>query len=150
MSMASQPSASQELIAILLQGHESKELDYKCGMAWKEADKKSCCELVKDILAMANTRGGFIAIGVSEQPNGYSFDGVTVDQAETFDTSRLNRFLQSYADPPINALLRKVKHEGRIFVLIEVPAFTDTPHILPEGPPGRPLFTGPVRSQRQQ
>ena len=84
---------------ILCRGYESKDLDYKHPMAWDEADKSSCCGLVKDILAMANTRGGFISIGVSQQPLGYSFDGVSPDQAKTFDTTRLNCFLQAYADP---------------------------------------------------
>jgi len=105
-------------------------------MEWNEADKAGCCGLVKDILAMANTRGGFIAIGVSEQPTGYSFDGLSPDQAETFDTTRLNRFLQSYAEPPINALLRKVSHDDKVFVIVEVPAFPDTPHICQKEYPG--------------
>jgi hypothetical protein len=134
---AAQPPASNpELTAILLRGHESKDLDYKSAAAWSEADKRSCCELVKDILAMANTLGGFIIVGVSEQATGFSFDGVSPDQAKTFDTSRVNRFLQSYADPPINARLRKVRHDGRVFVVIEVPAFSDTPHICQKEYPG--------------
>jgi hypothetical protein len=127
--MALEPPASDQLTAILLQGHESKELDYKGPMAWDEATKKICCGLVKDILAMANTLGGFIVIGVSEQPTGYSFEGVIADQAKSFDTSRVNRFLQAYADPPINTVLRKLNHGGKVFVIIEVPAFSDTPHI---------------------
>jgi hypothetical protein len=85
---------------------------------------------------MANTIGGFVVIGVSEQPTGYFFDGVSSDQARTFDTTRLNRFLQGYADPPINALLRKLNHAGKIFVVIEVPPFSDTPHICQKDYPG--------------
>ncbi len=61
---------------------------------------------------MANTQGGLIAVGVSEQASGFSFDGLTTAEADSFDTSRLNRFLQNYVDPPINALLRKVTHDG--------------------------------------
>ncbi len=38
-------------------------------------------------------------------------------------------FFQEYADPPINALLRKIQHEGKLFVVIQVPHFPDTPHI---------------------
>jgi len=134
--MATQPPAPNPLAEILLTGHESKEFDYKAPMKWNEADKGACCALVKDILAMANTSGGFIAIGVSEQPTGYSFDGLSPDQAKTFDTTRLNRFLQSYADPPINALLRKVSHDGKVFVIVQVPPFPDTPHICQKEYPG--------------
>ena len=85
---------------------------------------------------MANTQGGFIVIGVSEPPNGFSFDGVTSDQAKSFDTTRLNRFLQIYADPPINTRLRKVNHDGKVFIIIEVPAFSDAPHICQKEYPG--------------
>ena len=85
---------------------------------------------------MANTQGGYLVIGVSELANGFAFDGLTEDQAKTFDTSRVNRFLQSYADPPINTQLRKITHDGRLFVLIEVPAFADTPHITQKDFPG--------------
>lgn len=127
--MAYEPPETDQLIAVLRRGHEAKDLDYKAAAAWDEKDKNACCALVKDILAMANTLGGFIAIGVSETPTGLSFDGLTVEQADSFDTSRVNRFLQKYADPPINALLRKFQHEGKTFVLIEVPAFSTTPHI---------------------
>lgn len=134
--MTNEPPATKDLIAILLRGHESKDLDYKSATAWEEKDKKACCELVKDILAMANTLGGFIAIGVSELPTGPSFDGVSPEQADSFDTSRLNRFLQNYAAPPINALLRKVTHGGKTFILIEVPPFSNTPHICQKDFPG--------------
>jgi hypothetical protein len=78
---------------------------------------------------MANTLGGFIVIGVSEASTGFSWDGLTQAQLDTYDTSRLNRFLQNYSDPPINARLRKVEHQSKHFVIIEVSRFSDTPHV---------------------
>jgi len=110
--------------------------DYKAATVWDEKDKKACCEFVKDILAMANTQGGFIAVGVSEQSGGFTFDGLTDTQADSFETSRLNRFLQNYTEPPINTLLRKIAHDGKSFVLIEVPPFPSTPHICQKEYPG--------------
>ena len=86
---------------ILLQGYESKDLDYKGPFKWDEGDKKACCEIVKDILAMANTLGGYIVIGVEETGKGFNFIGLTNEQADSFETSRINRFLQNYTDPPI-------------------------------------------------
>jgi predicted HTH transcriptional regulator len=74
--MANEPPAICELTAILLRGHESKDFDYKMAAQWNETDKKACCELVKDILAMANTAGGFIVIGVSEPTTGFSLMGL--------------------------------------------------------------------------
>ena len=97
-----------QLKEILLQDYESKDLDYKCPCQWDEKDKKACCEIVKDILAMANTLGGYIVIGVSEQDSGFKWEGLSPEQAKSFETSRLNRFVQNYADPPINTFLKKV------------------------------------------
>jgi hypothetical protein len=128
--MAVKPRDSDlELTAVLLRGYESKDLDYKGPMSWNEDEKEACCALVKDILGMANTDGGNIVIGVSESPGGFAWDGLSPEQSKTFDTSRLNRFLQNYTDPPINALLRKIDHDGKNFVIIRVPLFRDTPHI---------------------
>jgi predicted HTH transcriptional regulator len=111
----------QDWEAILRRGFESKELDYKGPCAWDEGDKKSCCEIVKDILAIANAKGGWIVIGVSEPPAGFSWDGLTDDQCKSFETSRLNRFVQNYFDPPINTCVIKHASQGRNFVVIQIP-----------------------------
>jgi hypothetical protein len=124
------------LHALVRQGHESKDFDYKSAARWDEDDKKACCELVKDILGMANTLGGNIVIGVSETARGFSFDGLSDEQAKSFDTTRVNQFVQNYSDPPINALLKKVTLDGRCFVVVQVPRFIDAPHICQKDYPG--------------
>ncbi|OGQ90308.1 MAG: hypothetical protein A2253_02010, partial [Deltaproteobacteria bacterium RIFOXYA2_FULL_55_11] len=131
-----------DLKDILLRGYETKDLDYKAPIMWDENNKKACCEVVKDILGMANTLGGYIVIGVSESSNGFIWDGITDQQARSFDTSRVNRFLQNYADPPINTTLRKKDHDGKTFVIIGVPRFSDTPHICQKDYPG--VLTAPT------
>ena len=134
--------ADPELTKILLRGYESKDLDYKGPTQWDEGEKKACCELVKDVLGMANSKGGFVVVGVSEGGGGFIWDGLTPEQAQTWDTTRLNRFLQNYSDPPINALLRKVLYNDKRFVIIEVPQFSDTPHICQKEFPG--VLTAPT------
>ena len=114
---------------ILRRGFESKELDYKRACAWSENDKKACCELVKDILAIANTKGGFIVVGVEETPTGYNWNGLSEQQCKSFETSRLNQFVQNYADPPINTHVIKHVSQASTFVIIEIPRFPDTPHV---------------------
>lgn len=133
---------SSHWLAILLSGIERKDLDYKAANAWDESDKKACCEIVKDILGMANTDGGYVVIGVAEEQGVFKWTGLTADQLATWDTSRLNRFLQNYAEPPINARLVKIENEGATFVLIEVPVFSDTPHLCQKGYPG--VLTAPA------
>ena len=73
--------------ALIARGSESKDLDYKGPTAWNESDKRASCRIVKDCLAMANTEGGYLVIGVSETPSGPKLDGLTEKQAK--DVGRL-------------------------------------------------------------
>lgn len=136
MGSDSQGQNVQDWEAILRRGFESKELDYKGPCVWSESDKKACCEIVKDILATANTKGGFIVVGVGETPTGFDWPGLTRVECESFETSRLNRFVQNYTDPPINAHVIKYTSQGTNFVVIEIPRFSDTPHICQKDYPG--------------
>lgn len=120
---------SKELINLILHPYESKEHEFKGPMAWNGNDKKSCCEIVKDILAIANTKGGFIVIGVEETKNGFERKGLTPEQIASFQPEEINRFIQRYAEPPINTTLSKIEHNGKSFVVISIPQFSSIPHI---------------------
>ena len=121
---------------ILLRKEETKELDYKGPCIWNPKDKASCCELVKDILAMANTLGGYLVIGVDEKDHGFEFTGMSNEQLSSFDTTKINQFTNNYSDPPINTTVYKVPYENRNFIIISVPRFSDTPHICQKDFPG--------------
>ncbi len=84
---------------------------------------------MKDILAMANTGGGFIVVGVEEIEEGFSPVGLTSEQVESWETTRLNQFVAGYAEPPINATLGKEQIDDSTYVFIGVPEFPDVPHI---------------------
>lgn len=126
----------ETLRRILLKGFESKDFDYKARMDWDKSEKKDRCELVKDILAMANTLGGNLVIGVSETSNGWSFDGMSEAEVKTFDSTKINRFVQNYSDPPINCIVHKLEYDGKSFAIIQIPQFPDTPHICQKDFPG--------------
>jgi hypothetical protein len=126
----------QNLVEILLTNKESKELDYKAPCSWNSGDKKALCELVKDILAFGNTKGGYLVIGVHEKNNGWEFEGLSDDQLATFDTTKVNQFINKYADPPINVSVEIVRHQNKSFIIIGVPKFADTPHICQKDFPG--------------
>lgn len=128
--------AKEDLVAVLLRGYESKEFDYKEGQDWDYADKKARCELVKDILAMSNTLGGYLVLGVSQVSGGFQFDGMSDGECKSFDSTKINGFVQNYADPPINTTVRKVTHAGKNFIIIEIPRFADTPHLCQKDFPG--------------
>jgi predicted HTH transcriptional regulator len=134
--MAAPIPANVALVASIERNFESKDLDYKETLIWSSDDKKPKCELVKDVLAMANTEGGQIVIGVSELGDGFLLTGVSEGCAASVETSELCRFVQIYADPPINLHVQKVIHKDLLFIVIEVPRFTDTPHLCQKDYPG--------------
>src|ERR1700674_54806 len=123
-------SPMDDLEQLIKLGKETKNLDYKGPCGWDEGNKQACCEIVKDILALANSGGGHIVVGVKEEPIGFSLVGLTAEMVATFETTRLHNFLQNYADPPINCTVVKKTVDQKLFVVIEVPSFRETPHIL--------------------
>ncbi|MBN2309032.1 MAG: ATP-binding protein [Candidatus Hydrogenedentes bacterium] len=111
-------------------GRESRDLDYKAPIKWDEDDKRACCELVKDVLALANSGGGWLVIGVSEQDKDtFVKEGLTPEQSKSFEATRLSKFVNNYADPPVDPHVYKPEVDGKRFVCIQVPGFPDTPHI---------------------
>lgn len=129
-------SKSQDLENLILHPYESKEIDFKGPSAWNGNDKKACCEIVKDILAMANTKGGFIVIGVEDTKSGFNPKGLTSEQIASFQSEEINRFVQRYAEPPINTTLSKIDYDGKSFVIVSIPQFSSIPHICKTDFPG--------------
>ncbi len=126
----------EEILAIITQGYESRTVDYKQHMIWDESNKKQCCELVKDILALANTDGGWIVIGVSETKSGFSHDGVTQTESLSFEVTRVNQFVNNYAEPPINTVIHKPTLGDKQYIVIEIPQFSESVHICQKDYPG--------------
>ncbi len=128
---------NDRLIHALRQGHETRGVDYKAAMAWDtKAGKASCCGVVKDILAMANSGGGLIIFGVDELlDKSFRRSGVPSDMLSSWETTRVNNFVQTYADPPINVLMRRLTDNGLTFIALDVPSFPTVPHICINGYP---------------
>jgi len=122
---------TEQLVRALRQDHETRDVDYKAAMAWDtKAGKAACCGVVKDILAMANSGGGLIIFGVDELPDkSFQRSGVPSDMLKGWETTRVNSFVQTYADPPINVRLRRFTDDGLTFITLDVPPFPNVPHI---------------------
>jgi hypothetical protein len=71
----------RENCAVVCKGVESRDFDYKGPGSWKEFGTEARCQLTKDILAMANTSGGSIVIGVEEREHRFVHTGLSSDQA---------------------------------------------------------------------
>jgi hypothetical protein len=108
---------------------ERQHVDLKGPIAF-EGDHRF--ELTKDIIAMANTRdGGTIVIGVSEdrENGGLRFDGVSADQARTFDVTKVHDFVRERVAPPVKLFVETVEEEDGLFLLLQVPEFEIQPHV---------------------
>ncbi len=126
--------SSEKLDELLAWGSEENELDYKdhCDLS-SNHDK---VELIRDIVAMANTQGGYIVIGVSEDRAGaprFSPDGCDPSLLRGFDASTVRSVLENYVDEALDLQLTtvcSVTHPGVVFGLIFVPPSNRTPLVL--------------------
>ena len=79
----------RELVTL---GFESEELDYKL---YVDLDSKKCSlEICSDVMAMANTRGGYIIIGVAND-----FSPVGLPPEFHIDQARIQQIVGTYLKP---------------------------------------------------
>ncbi len=131
---------NEQLIRALHQDHESRDVDYKAAMAWDTKageGKKLCCGVIKDILAMANSGGGLIIFGVDELADkSFQRGGVPATMLPSWETTKVNSFVQTYVDPPINVAIRRFSDNDLTFIALDVPPFPDMPHLCVSDYPG--------------
>lgn len=92
---------------------EGPRVDFRSAMAF-EGDHR--LELTKDIVAMANTRdGGVIIIGVAQGPQTgrLTVEGVTPEQARSFDVTAVGDFVHQRSAPPVDLSCVVDKVEGK-------------------------------------
>jgi len=107
---------------------ESKNLDYKENLNWDKGKKEEKLEIIKDILGMANTQdGGKIVFGIRDTD--FEFIGLSQDDFESFDQTKLNDFLENYATPKFSSQIYRHKIDEKNVVVIDVPEFREVPII---------------------
>ena len=117
-----------EIKELLARKTETKNLDCKELLNWSTASNDDKCELVKDILAFMNTQdGGCILIGIRDDT--LDLVGLEDDAFSSFDTTKVNDFLQKYTDPPASCEVQKLTVDGFKIIAITVPEFKDIPII---------------------
>jgi hypothetical protein len=127
-SQNSGPTA-EELARWVRSSGESDFVDAKGPMTWDGADASA--SLSKDIAAFGNSRdGGVIVIGKSEAKDGsFSYDGVTPDQAASFDTTKVGQWVNSRFAPSVRLACHQANLDGSNFVVIIVQEFHDVPSL---------------------
>ena len=118
---------TEELILELIrQGNENRNLDYKGAFSWDTATNDVKWEIVKDILAFANTRdGGKILIGVEDKTG--AIVGLSEEQSASFDQTRFNDFVHKYTDPLHTSRVHRRTVAGQRVVVVDVPEFVEVP-----------------------
>ncbi len=108
---------------------ESDKIDAKGPMTWDNGPESA--SLAKDIAAFANTKdGGVIVIGKSENDDrSFQLDGLTEQQASTFETTKVATWVNNRFSPPISLTCHTYHYKRRIFIIITIDEFTDIPHL---------------------
>jgi hypothetical protein len=119
-----------ELTALIKKGVETPELDYKDDIDLSRDKKEEKARLAKDVIAMANSGGGFIIGGVKQTSEGFLPEGMSEFTLQAFDSTALNDFIKNYCDPPINTQTKIITVDGRTFGFVIVPEFSQAPHIV--------------------
>lgn len=108
---------------------ETRSLDYKAPILFGP-NKKEKGEILKDMIAMSNTRdGGSILVGVNQSSGRFVPVGVSPEQAKSFDPTMVGQFAKNYCSrlPSVEAQL--VAIDGVDVLLLRVYEFDSEPII---------------------
>jgi len=121
--------------AIIRRGVESEELDYKAAQDWTELNRSGKAKFVRHCLAMANSKGGYIVVGVSEDKAGRPciYTGLTDKQSRSFDPTLVGNFINNYVDPEIDFSLERPTVDGKRYAIFVVRRFSSLPHVCAYG-----------------
>lgn len=125
--------------AVAQRVRENEDLDWKLDLAWKqpgmsaaEKDKKKW-EFAKDVAAMANTRGGLIIFGVSDQnEEADTLTGLPNDERER---QQLRALAWQRVRPLIGGLVIEPLSDDAAehgLIVVSVPASPESPHLVGE------------------
>src|SRR3989339_345999 len=82
---------------------ESEELDYKAAVNWNKLSRVAKAKFTRHCMAMANTKGGYIVVGVGEDKAGRPrlYTGLSEEESRSFDPTGVGNFINRYSDPEI-------------------------------------------------
>ncbi len=120
---------------IIYRGVESEELDYKAAQDWNELSRAGKAKFVRHCMALANTKGGYIVVGVGEDQAGRPcvYSGLTERQSRSFDPTAVGNFINNYADPEIDFSLERPEVDGKHYAVFVVRRFNSLPHVCAYG-----------------
>jgi predicted HTH transcriptional regulator len=127
------------------------ELDYKEDILMEDGSgaKNALASLAKDVIAMSNSGGGRIIVGVAEKGDGsFEYRGVSDERLGFYEVTKLNEQLKKYTGT-VRVGVRIVSESGRKFVVIRVAPVMDTIVFPACGHQGAALYEGRIYIRRQ-
>ena len=117
--------------ALVRRGIESDELDYKAAQNWRELDRRGKAKFARHCTALANTKGGYIVVGVGEDKAGKPslYTGMTDEQLKSFDPTDVGNFINRRVEPPIDFEIVRPKVGRKQYVIFVVRRFKELPHV---------------------
>lgn len=116
----------QEIRDLLAKKSETANLDYKEGFAWTKDNRDKKYELVRDLMAMANTKdGGKVVFGVRNTD--FEYVGVADEIYRSIDPNNVVQTLHANASPKANCSIVKRELDVRKVVVFDVAEFSDVP-----------------------
>jgi predicted HTH transcriptional regulator len=101
---------------LLTRKRESAKLDYK--QEWDPQRNRDVVELTKDLVAMANTAGGYVVIGIGD---GGEQVGLSDTQVDKFDEATLRAQVQRFIGTPIELFLdTTVAWESKRYAVVTI------------------------------
>jgi len=118
----------EEIRNLIAQKSEGPNLDYKAGFAWTNDNRDMKYELVRDLIAMANTKdGGRVIFGVRD--GDCELVGVSTEIYESVDPTGVVQMLHDNAAPQVRCAVFKREIKGSRVVVFDVAEFDETPII---------------------
>jgi hypothetical protein len=121
--------------SIIYREIESEELDYKAAQNWSQLKRSGKAKFVRHCIAMANTKGGYLVVGVGEDSSGRPrlYTGLTDRQLKSFDPTAVGNFINRYADPQVDFTIEKPVVDGKKYVVFVIHRFSTLPHVCSYG-----------------
>ncbi len=125
---SSDPLTRDIVSSLISHKEEDEHLDYK--QDFDESNNKSWLELTKDVIAFANTHGGYLIFGISDKDNkitGLSHATATILK----DANNIHQKINRHIEPQISSLRSKeFKFDGKSIVGLLIPQSTGLTHIV--------------------
>ncbi len=116
---------------IVYRGVESQTLDYKAAQNWVDLSRAGKAKFARHAMAMANTKGGCLVVGVGEDEKGNPtlHTGLTERQLKSFDPSMVGQFINLFADPSIDFDIARPEIDGKFYAIFIIRRFSGLPHV---------------------